>query len=188
MSRFGGKVTYDLGIILTEKAPPGYIKDFVYVATNDVASQTARIMLPVDGIVAPPAAAVTAGPSPLLLGVVEAGQSTTSKLVVRGKTPFRILEIAGPDARFRFQYSYPSEAKAVHLIPVTLTAGNTPEIISGKIRIRTDVAGSEWMEVVVDGRVASASAPMTPATPGTLNSLPAKSTPGDSTGATRKNF
>lgn len=151
VSRAYGKVTYDLGIILTEKAPVGYVKDFVLVATNDLTAQTARITLPVDGNVIPPPTAVTAGPSPLLFGAVDAGQSVTRNMVVRGKSPFRILEATGPDSRFRFQC--PTEAKTVHLVPATLTAGATPGLISGKIRLRTDVPGNEWLEVVVDGRV-----------------------------------
>ena len=168
LSRFQGKVTYELGMALTEKAPVGYVKDFVLVTTNDRASQTARIMLAVDGIVIPPATAVTAGPSPLLLGVLSAGQTVSRRLVVRGQTPFRILEVSGPDDRFRFQR--PTEAKAVHVIPTTVAAGVQPGTISGKIRIRTDAPGYESLEVVVDGRVVAAS--LTPATAKPLEAIP----------------
>ncbi len=163
VSRAQGKVTYELGIMLTEKAHVGYVKDFVLLATNDRAAQTARITLPVDGIVIPPPTAVTAGPSPLLFGVVDAGQTLNRNLVVRGKTPFRIREVTGPDERFRFQR--PSDAKTVHVIATTLVAGKNPGIISGKIRIRTDAPGYELLEVPVDGRVAAAPAASTTASP-----------------------
>jgi hypothetical protein len=151
--RAAGKVNYDLWVVLKGTAPPGAVKDQLVLATNDRNAQTARILLTVDATVVSGAASVTAGPSPLLLGALSPGETARRNLVVRGKDPFRILEIIPPDARWRIQR--PDDAKAVHVIPVVFQTGQQAGPIAGKIRIRTDAPGAEVLEVTVDGNVAA---------------------------------
>ena len=148
VSRSMGQVVYDLAVELREDAPVGYLKDHLILVTNDHNRDAARVPLAVEGIVT---AAVSAGPSPLPLGVLRTGQAVTRNLVVRGKVPFRIVDATGPDERFQFEL--PDSVRPVHLIPVTFTAGDTAGKVAGVIHIRTDLTGSQALEVKVDGMV-----------------------------------
>ena len=79
---------------------------------------------------------ITISPAQLFIGVVHPGQKVTKKLVVRGKKPFKILEVKCADKSFEIEAS--KEAKAVHLVPVVFTAGNDPGRVSQKISLLTD--------------------------------------------------
>ena len=56
--------------------------------------------------------------------------------MIRGKNPFRILDVNCPDKSFTIKPS--KEAKVAHVINVLFTAGANPGKISQKINIRTD--------------------------------------------------
>lgn len=148
VSRGFGRVVYDLWIELREDAPQGYLKDFVFLVTNDRNRDSARVPVPVEALIV---GTISAQPSPLPLGVLQTGQTVTRNLVVQGRKPFKILSVTSPDTRFRF--SVPQEAKPVHLVPVTFTAGDAPGQVAAKIRISTNLVGGESLEVNVDGTV-----------------------------------
>jgi len=149
-----GKVVYELCVTLKEDAPPGYFKNFVILRTDDPNQQTARIPLTVEGLVVP---SLTVNPAVLMLDVVPAGESRSKNVVVRGQKPFKVVGVEGPDPRFRFRF--PETAKPYQVIVVEFHAGDRPGKVSGKIRIKTDLPGTEAVEVSVDGQVAAPSAP-----------------------------
>ena len=151
------QVTYDLMVGLKADAPVGYVRDHVVLTTNDQTRNATRLLVPVEGIVAP---TVSARPSPLMLGLLKPGQEVSCTILVRGKSPFRIVDVSGPDEGFQFKWT--DAAKTWHVVPVTFTAARQPGKISGIIRIRTDVAGSEVVEVKFDGRVIAPSAETSP--------------------------
>jgi hypothetical protein len=141
--RGSGLVNYDLLVSLAPGAPAGYIRDEIHLVTNDANPRTARVPVPVEGVVR---AAVTAFPSPLYLGTVETGKSAVRQIVVSGGTPFRILRIDSTDPRFR---CVPDAAVGtLHRLPVTFQAGQTPGKAAAKILIWTD-AGMIPLEVPV---------------------------------------
>ncbi len=107
--RTPGQVNYSLSVKLKPDAPPGYIRDQLMLVTNDIDPHAARVPVVVEGLVA---AALTVRPSPLMMGVVEAGQPVTRNLVVQGRTPFRILAVRSADDRFQCKVSYGSEGRA----------------------------------------------------------------------------
>ena len=116
---------------LKPDAPPGYIRDQLMLVTNDFDPRAARVPVAVEGLVA---AALTVRPSPLMMGVVEAGQPVTRNLVVQGRAPFHILAVRSADDRF--QCKVPTEAKAAHILPVTFLAkdaNSAGERLSAKI-------------------------------------------------------
>jgi len=145
-----GQVTYELWVGLKENAPTGYFKEQVVVRTDDADQKTARIPLTVDGLVVP---SVSVNPAVLMLGVVKPGETVSKNLVVSGPKPFQIVDVAGPDSQFRFTPRRTGEK--LHVIVVQFTAADRPGRISGKIRIKTDVAGASELEVAVDGQVAA---------------------------------
>ncbi len=156
-----GKVTYDLVVTLKDAAPTGYLKDLVFLRTNDPNQQTARIPLTVEGLVVP---ALSVHPAVIMFDVVRAGESVSKNLVVRGQKPFRVVEVAGPDPRFHFtipqaatQFKSADSTYYGAVIAVEFRAGDAPGKISGKIRIKTDLAGAHPMEVSVNGQVAAKS-------------------------------
>ena len=152
-----GKVTYDLVVTLKDDAPPGYLKELVVLRTNDPNQQTARIPLTVEGLVVP---ALSVHPAVLMFDVVRGGEIVSKNLVVRGQRPFRILDVDGPDPRFHFnipkaatQYRSGDSTHYGAVIAVEFHAGDVPGKVSGKVRIKTDVAGAAPLEVLVSAQV-----------------------------------
>ena len=90
-------------------APPGYIRDQLTLVTNDFDPRAARVPVAIEGLVA---SALTVRPSPLMMGVVEAGKPVTRNLVVQGQTPFRILAVPLGRRPFPVQSVYGSEGRA----------------------------------------------------------------------------
>lgn len=129
-----GRVSYDLLIHLDENAPAGYVKDHLILVTND--GRATQIPLLVEGRVVP---SITVSPSSLFMGVVASGETVTKQLVVRGKRPFRILEITCDDESFEFGIAPDGEPKLVHLVPVTFLAGKGTGKVRKTIRIQTDL-------------------------------------------------
>lgn len=130
-ARGQGRVAYDLLVRMTADAPIGYVNDRLILVTNDAKSRE----IPVDmrGRVA---SDITISPQKLFIGVVRPGQQVTKNLVVRGKTPFRILDVKCSDDCFRIEPS--KESKRVHLVKVAFTAGDRAGRVAEKISIRTD--------------------------------------------------
>ena len=123
--RTPGQVNYSVSVKLKADAPPGYIRDQLTLVTNDFDPRSARVPVAVEGVVA---SALTVRPSPLMMGIVEAGKPVTRNLVIQGRAPFRILCVRSADDRFRCKA--PAETKAVHILPVTFlakTANSTGE-------------------------------------------------------------
>lgn len=140
--RTDGGVTYELAVELADDAPVGYIRDHVVLVTNDSNPRTSRVPVSVEGVVA---SAITVRPSPLLLGVVHAGQPVTRRLVVQGAKPFRIVAASCDDQRFHCDV--PEKTCNPQLLPVTFESDNASGKISSTIHIETDQGGGEKIEV-----------------------------------------
>ena len=143
--RGAGRVGYDLMVRLNPDAPPGYIRDQLVLVTNDYEARAARVPVSVEGLVV---AGLSVRPSPLLMSVAEVGRPVTRNLVVQGRTPFRIVAVRSSDDRF--QCKAPSDAKAVHVLPVTFLAGDenpSTGTIRAKLRIETDLTGVSAVDV-----------------------------------------
>ncbi len=144
-NRASGYVNYNVVVKLKKDTPPGYIPGPLFLVTNDLDPRSSRIPVAIEGLVT---ATLTVRPSPLFMGVVEAGRPVTRNLAVQGRAPFRIVAVHSNDDRFQFQR--PTEAKLVHVLPVTFLAKNavpTTEKVIAKIVIETDVAGMKMVEV-----------------------------------------
>jgi hypothetical protein len=133
--RTGSNVSYELDVTLAEGAPVGYLRDQIFLVTND--RNADGFSVTVEGQVLSP---ITVSPGSLFLGIVQAGQEVTKQLVVKGKQPFKIMEIECEDDCFQFETN--DDARPLHLIPVTFTAGDQTGKVSQTIRIKTDLNGA----------------------------------------------
>ena len=136
------RVDYQLLVRLTDKAPAGYLNDQLILVTNDL--QNRELRLGVEGRISSP---LTISPATLLLGPLAPGESVTRKLVVRGNKPFRILKLTSDGPGFE---STPAEdARMLHLVPVTFTAGEEAGTVVQTIQVETDLAGGTAARCVV---------------------------------------
>lgn len=137
--RSSWSVEYDLTVRLAENAPAGYIKEHLQLVTNDSRGREFPVL--VEGRVLAP---VTVSPNALFMGVVEKGDTVTKRLVIRSKTPFRILSIHCDDRSFEFGEYRTDVARPVHVVPVTFVAGKGTGAgkIAQMIRIETDLNDS----------------------------------------------
>lgn len=126
-----GKVNYEIVVRLTKDAPVGYIKDQLILVTND--PQANELPVDIEGRVV---SEITVSPASLFLGIVQPGQKVTKQLVVRGRKPFKIVEVDCEDDAFEVKPS--GVAKVVHLVPVVFTAGDTAGKITRQISLKTD--------------------------------------------------
>jgi hypothetical protein len=135
-SRTDGRVDYRLAVSLKPSAPEGYIRQPIFLVTNDPDPQASRVLVLVEGLVRP---RVMVYPNLLFFGTVEAGDTASRSLVIHAPTPFRILSIHSSDARWTCET--PREKKSIYILPVRFSAPLVKEKISGKIRIETDQPG-----------------------------------------------
>jgi hypothetical protein len=132
-SRRGGRVTYDLKVVLDKNAPTGYVKEYLRLVTND--SQTEQIPVPVDGQIQ---ADISVSPASLFLGVVQPGQSVTKQIVVRGNKPFNITSVSSDCECLQAPIPKGQEPRSLYLVPITFTAGEQIGKITSNVQIETD--------------------------------------------------
>ncbi|MEL7338033.1 MAG: DUF1573 domain-containing protein, partial [Planctomycetota bacterium] len=120
--------TYELSVELAEDAPTGYFQEEVVVVTNDRAMP--RVPFLVTGQVR---SMLSVSPAALTLGVMEAGQTVTKRLIVRGVQPFVVDTIDLPGWTVECKPS--ADAKSMHV----LTAKFTPSVAVKKGEFRGNV-------------------------------------------------
>jgi hypothetical protein len=158
IARSAGRIDYRLLVKLKSDAPPGYLREQVVLVTNDSNPRSARVPVPIEGVIT---AALTARPAPLMMGLAEPGKPLTRNLVIQGRVPFRVLSANSTDERFRCEP--PADSKAVQVLPVTFLApeNTTAGRLTAKIRVETDLAGAAPLEVEASVQVV----PLTTAKP-----------------------
>jgi hypothetical protein len=136
VARHGSRVICDVKVRLEPGAPVGYIRDHFMLVTNE--DRGKQIPVQVDGRIR---SAVLVSPSSLFLGVFKPGQTETRQLVVRGRTPFRVLSVGSQHDSVEAKLSADGAARPIHIIPVTFTAREAPGRVVEVIRIQTDLEG-----------------------------------------------
>jgi hypothetical protein len=151
-SRVGNKVSYDLVAKLKDDAPAGYIKDTLFLVTNDPVTQSARVPIAVEGIVVSP---LTARPNPLLLGVLKKGQTAVKPLVIQSSaTPAASFKITGFKCNDpRFDVKLPAESDTKHVLPVTFKGSDKEGRVSAKITLETDLPKSQPIEITANVQI-----------------------------------
>jgi len=147
-TRQSGRVSYNLLVRLKDDVPSGFIKDQLTVVTNDSRADSQRFPLYVGGRVVPE---ISVTPESLVLGSVPVGEEITRKVVVRGKNPFRIVDVnCGDDC---FSFSIDDESKEVHLVGITFRPGERPGAVKVPIEISTDRGPNRGATLVVSAEV-----------------------------------
>jgi Protein of unknown function (DUF1573) len=142
-----GTVSYKMLVRLKPDAPAGMVQDQLTLVTNDQRMPT--VVLPVEGRVTPP---LTVSPSPLMFGTLAPGQTATKQLVITGKQPFKVLSISAEHSGLQFKVA-PDVTKKVHLVPVTVTAPESPGEFHYNITIETDLAAAGKTSCIARGTV-----------------------------------
>lgn len=136
-------IKYDLIAKLKPEAPAGYIQDHLVLVTNDYVASSARVPVPIEGIIG---SAISARPSVLMMAT-ESGAPVTRQMVVQGRQPFRILGIECVDPRVRA--TPPTESKSLHIVGVTFAGSTTTGIVNTRLRVRTDAGQGAVLDVPV---------------------------------------
>jgi hypothetical protein len=146
-SRQDGWTSVDLSVKLAKNAPVGYVKDHITMETSE--GQSVQMPLEVAGRIV---SNVSVSPTSLFMGGVQPGKTATKPLVVKGNRPFKVLSVTCDDKSFAFGAG--QETKAVHVIPVTFSAGPIVGKITKSIRITTDL-GQSTADVSVYAEISS---------------------------------
>jgi hypothetical protein len=144
--RGNGRVAYDMVVYLKPDLAEGFFQDQLLLVTND--ARNASVPLVVEGRVA---AALSLSPASLYLGTLSPGETTKKQLVVRGRQPFRILDVRSDDARFEFEVG--GQAKTLHLIPLRFSASEDAEKVAATIEVETDLPGSGKLRCLANGTI-----------------------------------
>jgi hypothetical protein len=163
------KVSYNLLVRLKENVPVGFIKDQLTVVTNDRRTDSQRIPLFVGGHVVPE---ISVTPETLVLGTVKAGEPVTKKVVVRGKKPFKILDVNCGDNCFSFNTD--EESKTLHLVEITYRPGEEPGAVKVPVTITTDLPNRKAALTVSAEVIAAPAPPATQADSDNQSGVPAK--------------
>jgi len=132
-ARQGGQISYDLKVVLGKDAPAGYVREHLWLITND--PRTKEIPVPVEGHVQ---ADISVSPSSLFLGVVEPGQSVTKPIVIRGQKPFRISSIRGDCKCLQATAPKGQGPQSLYVVPITFTAADKAGRVAPTVQIETD--------------------------------------------------
>lgn len=139
-NRGNGRVSYELEVSIKEGAPVGPLQNELILETNDRRLKSVALRYTAD--VQP---VLSVSPQIVDLKDIAPGASVQQRIVVRGAKPFRITGITLEG--FTIDYQASDEPKAVHLIPVTITAGDEVTGNSAALVIKTDLPGDVMTEV-----------------------------------------
>jgi hypothetical protein len=134
ISRAGGRVSYKISASLSADAPLGILQNQLLLKTNDRNLTTVPIRFIAS--VQPP---VQVSPHALALGTVSTGEPIPQRLVVKARSPFRIIAITSEQAEIRVETS--ESAKPAHLLNLVIIPNPQASdgVIVGEILLKTDL-------------------------------------------------
>jgi hypothetical protein len=115
---------------------------------------------------------ISVTPETLVLGNVKPGEPITKKVVVRGKKPFKILDVNCGDNCFTFNTD--QESKELHLVEITYRPGEQAGAVKVPVTITTDRPNRKAALTVSAEVMPAAEAPATQAEAGSQSVVPAK--------------
>jgi hypothetical protein len=124
-------VGYRISATIKPNAPPGSFKQEVILKTNDAASPV--ISFYVTGAIK---SSISVAPNPIALGTLKIGETHTTKLVVSGSRPFRIVSVDGLDDVFTMPL--PDRQATTHILDLRAQPRSAGDLRK-QITIRTDM-------------------------------------------------
>jgi hypothetical protein len=138
-----GQVGYELRVTLKPDAPPGNLKQEIFLKTNDPASPLLPVL-----VEATVKAALEVTPPSLSLGDVPLNKEQTRRVLVKGARPFRILGVEGAGDGIECEQS-PSGASAVHTVTIKCQFKQAGEV-KRELKLKTDLQEAPVI-VAIDG-------------------------------------
>lgn len=130
------QVSYALTVRLHKDAPPGPIREYLTLVTNDEKSPQVHAL--VEGEVL---SEISVSPATLFMGVLRPGEKATKQIAVKGKKAFRITAVSADCGCVEVAAPSASPPKSLYLIPVTFVAHSEGRMAK-TIRIETDVSAT----------------------------------------------
>ena len=128
---------YELVVTQLKAMPHGRFREEIILTTNDTSADARKLSLTVVGEVTQE---LTLSPETLFFGQLRPNETLVKNLILHGDKAFRVTGAAAEgvgDSNVEFR-ARPSETKS-HLIAVELTAGHTPGVHEGVLRLQTNV-------------------------------------------------
>lgn len=129
------RASYDLLVRLKPTAKPGILKEQLVLVTSD--NQNPRIPLDVEGRVVPE---LSVAPANLVFGDLPKGVEVNKRLIVKGKKPFRVLNVSCQEEGFEFKTD--GDSRDRHIIDVAFTPKRAGAKLKAPIVIETDLGSS----------------------------------------------
>ena len=144
-SRGGGRVNYDLTVMIREDAPEGFFQDELTVMTND--RNMPKVPLKVSGRIE---SLMSVTPKSIAVGEMSKGQSQTRRLVLVSKQPIRIEGIQSDD--FEFKVDPSTSSKQTHILEPTFqyTGDQTGTVRSRCTIVTADGGPTATFTIVAD--------------------------------------
>jgi len=141
-------VNYDLKVTLKGTAPLGELRDQLTLVTDDAGNPYVPIL-----VAARVEAEYSVSPDTVTFGTLNPGERKSMNVVVRGKKPFLIEKIESDKTSGMFEVRMPTEAKTVHLLPLTMIAPGEAGTVSEGFTV-TISGSSETLTFKAFGKVA----------------------------------
>lgn len=147
LSRSPSAVVYQLTAELRADTPVGAWHADLWLKTTDASTPRLRIPLTVEI-----EGSLTATPVEVVMGRVKIGSQTQRKVVIRGAEPFRVTKIEGADEKIQVTAAS-SESKNVHVLTVTLQAGDKADEVTKRFKVITDLAAEGTVEFSLQAQI-----------------------------------
>lgn len=143
VSRENGRIKYKINVDLSDNAPTGFVQNQLILHTNDRRLTTVPVALYADIH-----SAIQVSPKKVSLGSIVPGESSSQRIVIKAKEPFKILNL--DSAKVSVDYAGSDVAKKAHLLNLNITpkSGINGEVKTA-ILIQTDAA-PEPIRIEVD--------------------------------------
>jgi len=129
-NRGNGRVDYDIVVELAANAPFGALRQYMTVVTDD--DKTPNVPLLVEAEIRPD---ISVNPSVVSLGTMTPGQSKTVQVVLKGRKPFSVESVTCEKVKDVFQVRLPKNPGEVQIIPLTVTAPDTPGTLDEELSV-----------------------------------------------------